>query len=1007
MEGGSSSTGGGGGGGQQQQKGRPVMLLFPGGRSARIPFPRDPDDLGQRILKFAHGAIDPLLLKAYEKDADGFYPQVDLQDFFDIFPDGGVTLYITNGEDFDEELFRKPGSAPQPSGGDQQQTSGQPAASSLGSPSPSGSGAMAAVAVAGEARPGGGGGLVVDEQQLTKLVDQLARNLNRGRDDFWLSSFGSTDCVPWAVFVKGFCAHFQPMYQRLAKPENVQEEIKILLEAEGVVTLQTWQRFTLWSHPIEKVVQIMEDLRDRGLIYHKGFVGFRRQEEEGRLVEDLMARDHSSHGVLLRLSETYAHQHGIWLTIVQRRERRAHPERMNYLLENCPLIYYKLFSGFTIPTYTGNQVFDSVDKLVNYVIVERASTMKEYVTKELREALRSSTRIMPLRHYYYCLKRKESEMREGSSANHHAAKSGGGSILLKLKAIAEAFVNTPPDALHSREIVRQIQKLHLNAAKTATSLERELMIKLLFIISTCSRLEEYKECLEEDDVTEANDDSLNMSSESESEFLSGTSSPAVKRLKLYGLQVQQPTSQEDESLFVSLSIQIWGTVHNATYLRTKVVEWLLDQAPSTKLGEEEVLIEELMAGTDIRQYCDTIDQRPTSGDVLILAAIADVFKRPVMMITSLEGDRHVVQITPRDPITPRPVLIAHVWPHHYQPLAPSPHELEEIEPIGRGAQASVIRGRYKGLPVAIKRVVLTDNADLTEHAFERELTLLQKLHCPALIQFLGACLESPPRLVFEFMSGGSLHDLLHHNLAFREAIAADPKLLVHLALNIATGMQFLHASKITHCDLTPNNILLDEHRKAKVADFGLARLLQAPGHFDQTGHFAYVAPEIWEAKTAAHFSYASDVFSFGMVLWEMWARRVPYEKQYAENVGRGAEVPRAYIADVGTGWRPALPSNVPPAWLELIHLCWHQDPSRRPTFAELASEEGPLRRIERVLGGTVPFPANISPAPAAGGGGDGAFPYTTSPSGTCTGEDANAEAEAEEAIKQLNLRDVY
>ncbi|ELR19976.1 protein kinase domain containing protein [Acanthamoeba castellanii str. Neff] len=104
---------------------------------------------------------------------------------------------------------------------------------------------------------------------------------------------------------------------------------------------------------------------------------------------------------------------------------------------------------------------------------------------------------------------------------------GGGSILLKLKAIAEAFVNTPPDALHSREIVRQIQKLHLNAAKTATSLERELMIKLLFIISTCSRLEEYKECLEEDDVTEANDDSLNMSSESESEFLSGTSSPAV------------------------------------------------------------------------------------------------------------------------------------------------------------------------------------------------------------------------------------------------------------------------------------------------------------------------------------------------------------------------------------------------------------------------------------------------------------------------------------------------
>jgi hypothetical protein len=114
-----------------------------------------------------------------------------------------------------------------------------------------------------------------------------------------------------------------------------------------------------------------------------------------------------------------------------------------------------------------------------------------------------------------------------------------------------------------------------------------------------------------------------------------------------------------------------------------------------------------------------------------------------------------------------------------------------------------------------------------------------------------------------------------------------------------------------------------------------------------------------------------------------------------------------------------------------------QDPSRRPTFAELASEEGPLRRIERALGGTVPFPANTSPAAAAaGGGGDGAFPYTTSVTTTSTGtftgtatlrfcwqlhapvspfnflaaapghEDAE-ETEAEAAIKQLNLRDVY
>ena len=205
--------------------------------------------------------------------------------------------------------------------------------------------------------------------------------------------------------------------------------------------------------------------------------------------------------------------------------------------------------------------------------------------------------------------------------------------------------------------------------------------------------------------------------------------------------------------------------------------------------------------------------------------------------------------------------------------------------------------------------------------------------------------------------------------------------------------------------------------------------------------------------------------SFGMVLWEMWARRVPYEKQYAENVGRGAEVPRAYIADVGTGWRPALPSNVPPAWLELIHLCWHQvgalsryhttrhsraadrrgrdvrAGSEPETHVRRAGERGGAAASHRTRAGrhrAVPGQHQ----PCSGGGGwrrrwclpvhhhrhrhlDGHLSHGYSgasllllgaacgPShhaiswpAAAPGEDVE-EAEAEAAIKQLNLRDVY
>lgn len=199
-------------------------------------------------------------------------------------------------------------------------------------------------------------------------------------------------------------------------------------------------------------------------------------------------------------------------------------------------------------------------------------------------------------------------------------------------------------------------------------------------------------------------------------------------------------------------------------------------------------------------------------------------------------------------------------------------ELEKVtngfkEEIGKGASGTVYKGAISNSQriVAVKKLekVLAEG----QREFQNELKVIGRTHHRNLVRLLGYCLEGPNRLlVYEYMSNGSLADLLF-------TPGKQPCWIerMGIALNVARGVLYLHEeceTQIIHCDIKPQNILMDEYKRAKISDFGLAKLLM----HDQTNTFTgirgtrgYVAPE-WHRKLPV--TVKADVYSYGIVLLE-------------------------------------------------------------------------------------------------------------------------------------------
>ncbi|XVE88059.1 hypothetical protein DITRI_Ditri19aG0038200 [Diplodiscus trichospermus] len=247
--------------------------------------------------------------------------------------------------------------------------------------------------------------------------------------------------------------------------------------------------------------------------------------------------------------------------------------------------------------------------------------------------------------------------------------------------------------------------------------------------------------------------------------------------------------------------------------------------------------------------------------------------------------------------------------------------------FAHGAHSRLYHGIYKEEAVAVKIIRVPDddeNGNLAarlEKQFNREVTLLARLHHPNVIKFVAACKEPPVYcVVTEYLSEGSLraylHKLDHKLLPLQKLIA--------VALEIACGLEYIHSQGVIHRDLKPENVLIDQDFHLKIADFGIAcEEAYCDLLADDPGTYRWMAPEMIKKKS---YGRKVDVYSFGLILWEMVAGTIPYEDMNPI---------QAAFAVVNKNLRPVIPVDCPPAMRALIEQCWSSHPEKRPEFWQI------------------------------------------------------------------------
>ncbi|XP_008466447.2 serine/threonine-protein kinase STY46-like isoform X2 [Cucumis melo] len=240
--------------------------------------------------------------------------------------------------------------------------------------------------------------------------------------------------------------------------------------------------------------------------------------------------------------------------------------------------------------------------------------------------------------------------------------------------------------------------------------------------------------------------------------------------------------------------------------------------------------------------------------------------------------------------------------------------------IASGSLSDLYKGTFCGQDVAIKLLKNENLNETVRREFVQEIHIMRKLRHKNVVQFIGASTRPPSFfIVTEYMSGGSIHDFLHQ----QKGVLSFPSLL-RVAIDVSKGMDYLHQKNIIHRDLKAANLLMDEYGVVKVADFGVARVLAQSGVMTaETGTYRWMAPEVIEHKP---YDHKADVYSFGIVLWELLTGQLPYNNLTPL---------QAAIGVVQKGLRPKIPRHAHPMIVDLLEKCWLQDPSLRPEFSEI------------------------------------------------------------------------
>lgn len=294
-------------------------------------------------------------------------------------------------------------------------------------------------------------------------------------------------------------------------------------------------------------------------------------------------------------------------------------------------------------------------------------------------------------------------------------------------------------------------------------------------------------------------------------------------------------------------------------------------------------------------------------------------------------------------------------------------DIDLMKTMGSGGSGEVWQGLWQGLDVAVKilyrqggHVFGAENAKAlpkhlakVEKAFQAEVHSLSNLRHPNIVLFMGACrsevqvmnvqnAELQYGIVTEYMSGGSIHDHIHRGDWVQ---TASPKLLRSIAKDITLGMIYLHNEGIIHRDLKSRNILTDNNWHTKIADFDLSRIRETTIYKNDPsssliGTPSWMAPELIQGLK---YDEKVDVYSFGIVLFELFSGEIPFASLYGQELNHV----RIVYDVVKHCARPIIPECVPNAMKVLISKCWAQDPKDRPSFSTILAILNEENAIEK------------------------------------------------------------
>jgi len=250
--------------------------------------------------------------------------------------------------------------------------------------------------------------------------------------------------------------------------------------------------------------------------------------------------------------------------------------------------------------------------------------------------------------------------------------------------------------------------------------------------------------------------------------------------------------------------------------------------------------------------------------------------------------------------------------------------------LGQGVHGVVYRGDYKGTKVAIKKIKLTGMNEREWKKLRREVAIMSLVSHRNVATCQAACIvpnEPNGFIVTELFERGNLEELINSELN-----SWDLEKALTISHGIAEGMRYLASCGIIHRDLKPANILMTKDYTPVITDYGLSRALSFDKFCKMTidiGTPMYMAPELFKATGSSNYGTEVDVYSFGVIFWQLTTKQEPYS-DFDDGVYTFKEL-------VYEGLRPKLTEGIP-NYNDFICNCWHKDPAYRPKFTNIVKD---------------------------------------------------------------------